>query len=176
MSLLCKLKLHLPGPTQIIPVYGLIVMLVYGWNIYWVAWNLPSWLGFIALGDILGIFAYSLIVNFFESFVVLNAVILLGVILPEGWLRRDFVLVGGFVVLYFLGFGMFLLYNYISLPQLGRSVTAALFLFFVGQYAIRRFRPARKVIETLAERSVVFLYISIPITIVGLFIVVLRNI
>ena len=151
-------------------------MLVYGWTSYWIVWNLPSWLGFIALRDILGIFAYSYVVNFFESLAVLIAVIFLGAILPEKWLRGDFVLIGGFVVLYFLIFGMFLLYNFIPLSQLGQSVMAAFILFFAGQYAIRHFHLARKVIETLADRSIIFLYMSVPVTIVGLFIVFLRSI
>ena len=176
MSLLSKLNSRLPKLTQIIPVYSLIVMLVYGWTIYWFAWNLPSWLGLMPLMDVFSILAYSFIANFLESIVVLSVVIVLGIILPEKWLRGDFVLIAGFVVLYFLIFGMFLLYNFIPLPQLGRSVMAAFSLFFIGQYAIRRFRLARKVIGTLADRSVIFLYMSIPVTIVGLIVVLIRNI
>ena len=151
-------------------------MLVYGWTIYGAAWYLKSWLGFFTWWDILGIFAYSFIVDFLESIAVLGVVIILGMIFPENWLRGDFIVVGGFVVLYSLVFNMFLLYNFIPLPQLGQSVVVALLLFFAGQYVIRRFHLARKVIRALADRSIIFLYLSIPVTIVGLFIVFLRNV
>ncbi|MCJ7435649.1 MAG: hypothetical protein MUO77_19370 [Anaerolineales bacterium] len=176
MSLLSKLNSRLPGLTHVISVYSLIVILIYGWTSYWLAWNLPSWLGFITLGDILGIFAYSFVVNFVESLAVLIAVLFLGVILPEKYLRGDFVLIGGFVVLYFLIFGMFLIYDFVPLQRLGQLVTVAILLFFVAQYAIRRFCLARKAIEALADRSIIFLYVTIPVTIVGLFIVFLRSI
>jgi hypothetical protein len=167
---------HIPKIQQILSVYGLVVMLVYGWTIYWFAWNLPSWLGFMTLRDILGILAYSFVVNFFESCAVLIALMFFGAILPKNWLRGDFIVVGGFVVIYFLIFTMFLLYNFVYLPQLGKSVAVAFLLFVIVQYAVKRFRFTRVVIEWLADRSVVFLYISIPATVAGLIVVLARNI
>lgn len=126
--------------------------------------------------DVFSILAYSFIANFLESIVVLGIVIVLGIILPENWLRGDFIVVGGVVVLYFLIFNMFLLYNFVYLPQLGKSVVAALILFIIVQYVVRRLRLTRVTIETLADRSVIFLYMSIPATVVGFIVVLARNI
>ena len=167
---------RIPKIQQILPVYGLIVLLVYGWTIYWFAWNIPSWLGFISLKDIFSILAYSFITNFLESIAVLGLLIVLGMILPESWLRGDFIVIGGFAVLYFLAFTMFLLATFVYLPQLGKPVAAAFLLFIIVQYVIKRLRLARVLIETLADRSVIFLYILVPATILRLIVVFFRNI
>jgi hypothetical protein len=166
---------RIPNIQQILPVYGLIVVLVYGWTIYWFVWNLPSWLGLMPLMDVFSILAYSFIVNFLESIVVLGVLIVVGIILPENWLRGDFVVVGGFVVLYFLIFSMFLLYNFVYLPQLGKLVAAAFLLFIIVQYVIKRLHLTRVAIGILADRSIIFLYMSIPATVAGLIVVLARN-
>jgi hypothetical protein len=42
-----------PGWGQIVPVYAVIVLIVYGWTITWFSWRFPGWLLFLKASEIL---------------------------------------------------------------------------------------------------------------------------
>ena len=85
------IKNKLPRLAQVYPVYAIIVILTYGWTIYWALWKLPSWLDFLPLGEIGAIFCYLMATNFIESLLALFGVIILSLILPQKWFRDLFV-------------------------------------------------------------------------------------
>ena len=68
---------RIPSWGKIVPVFAVIVLIVYAWTIIWFFWKLPSWLFFLNAGEILTAFAYSLATNLAESLVVLCAPLLL---------------------------------------------------------------------------------------------------
>jgi hypothetical protein len=166
---------YLPRPEQIYPVYGLVVFCVYGWSIYWFAWNLPSWLSFIPLGQIIGVLSYALTVNLIESLVVLAVLILLSAVLPAKWFRADFVFRAGLTAISFSILGMYLLGNFVPLVELTKDLLIFAVIFIALQYLLGRISLARRVIESFADRSTVFLYISIPVTLLGVINIALRN-
>ena len=85
------IKKRLPRLYQIYPVYAIIVILVYGWTIYWALWKLPSWLKFLPLTGIGAIFCYLMVTNLIESLVALLGVVVVSFFLPQKWLREVFV-------------------------------------------------------------------------------------
>ena len=85
------IKNKLPRLAQVYPVYAIIVILTYGWTIYWAFWKLPSWLDFLPLGQIGAIFCYLMATNFIESLVALFGVIIVSLALPQKWFRDLFV-------------------------------------------------------------------------------------
>jgi hypothetical protein len=151
------------------------VLLLYGWTIYWFSWNLPSWLAFLPLYDIFGILAYALVTNLLESLAVLAVLILLAAVLPPSWFRDEFVVRAGFTALYFLIIGMYLLNNFIPLMQLGRPFLITVAIFLPAQYLLGRIRVVQTGLNTMADRSIVFLYVSVPLSVLGLIVILVRN-
>ncbi|MBK9600305.1 MAG: hypothetical protein IPO36_00425 [Anaerolineales bacterium] len=89
----------IPRWEQIIPVYAVIVMMVYVWSLFQYFWRLSSWLNFSTLGQVGGIYVYTAAVNFIESLLILFALLVLSVILPSKWFYEQFVVKGSVLTL-----------------------------------------------------------------------------
>jgi len=172
-----KIFKRIPQPKHLSSVYGLIVMLTYGWSIYRFLWNLPSWVKFLTINEISVILAYTFVTNLIESLLILIGLVIVAAVLPAKWLQDDFIVRGGLSVFYLLGFVMFVSYNLISFDQLInnyliRGVIDFVFLHFVIGYV----GPLQSFIYSIADRATIFLYIYIPLSILSLIFVLIRNI
>ena len=171
---------RLPNLHQVTSVYGVIVLFVYGWSIYWFLWQLPSWMHFRSPKEILITFAYVVAANFFESAITLFAVTLLCFILPQKWFRDQFTSKGVvLVVVFFASIPKYLqaLDEYQAIPPgmlkfvLAGLVGLVLVFYLVGQIGF-----FRKLIEDVADRTIIFLYVIFPISLISLLVVLIRNV
>ena len=155
-------------------------MVVYGWTILWFFWKLPSWLFFLNGGEILTAFAYVLVTNLLESLAVLSAPILLGLALPRRWFCDVFAVRGTTVALLGLAYMIYLANqfqtkeDYPSLSLKPWSVVLAMVLIALGVFFSGRVSVLRKVVEALSDRATVFLYLSIPLSLVSLLVILGR--
>jgi hypothetical protein len=159
-----------------IPVCGVVVTLVYGWSLYRFLWVLTGWVNYLTAEEITGIFFYSLTVSLVDSSIVLFTLVGLSFLLPPKWLRDHFVFRGSFSALYILIFAMYLTLNTIPLDQLGVQLLVALVGLVFLHLVVGRFQRLRLLIEAIADRSIVFLYIYIPLSVLGIISVIIRNI
>jgi hypothetical protein len=174
-----NLRQRIPTWQQITPVYGVIALVIYSWTILRFFWKLPSWLYYQSLGDIFSLYAYSAFVNLLESLVVLLAPLVLSIILPEKWFRNRFV--ARSTVMLLLGFSFLAYFDY-HIPDmenyprylLNWAPYVAIAILILG-YLSGLVRPIVKLAEGLAERTVIFLYITIPLSVISLFVVGIRN-
>ncbi|RPI94237.1 MAG: hypothetical protein EHM40_07300 [Chloroflexi bacterium] len=174
-----KLKLlnRLPGKECIYPVYGLIVMLTYGWSLYHFFWILPSWIKFQTAEEIGILLCYILATNFVESLLFLLGLLFISMILPAKRFREDFVWRGGVSTLFILILFMFISYTPTSSNGLTVKYGLGAAVGLICVYLIsRKINWARKVVGSLADRSIVFLYLSIPASLIALLVVLIRNI
>jgi hypothetical protein len=171
---------RLPSRAEIAPVYAVIVVMVYTWTILWFYYNLPGWLGFLNLGDVFGIFAYSVATNFLESLAVLAGILMFAVILPRAWFSDAFVARGGALAILVLGLMMYIAAQFETKEyypaELIRWSPALLAAILVLVFFLGRILPVRRAIEFFADRAIIFLYISIPVSLLGLLTLLLRAI
>jgi hypothetical protein len=173
---------RLPKLQQIIQVYAIIVMMVYGWSIYWSIREIPSWLYFLSLADILRIYAYMLSVNFMESLVVLLLPLLICVILPKKWFYESFITCGSMLVVLLLGYLMYFSNSFKSIAEedyprvLINWTPVILITIILLVFAAGKIRVLSRIVEDFSSRAVIFLYISIPTSIFSIFYVVIRNV
>jgi hypothetical protein len=160
-------------------VYALIVLLVYGWTILWFFWKLPSWLFFMSIGEILVVVAYAMAMNFLESLCVLFVPVLLGFLLPRKWFLDTFVARGAALVLLLLGYAMFLTTQLPSEEGYPKDLLVLTVFAILGigllAYILGKIPIVCKILEALSDRTIVFLYLSIPISLISLLVVVFRN-
>jgi hypothetical protein len=171
---------RLPKQKDLLPVYAVIVIMIYGWTILKFNYNLPGWLYFLNMNEIFTIFAYSMTTNLLESVFVLSGVVIVGIIFPRKWFAETFVSRGTLLSILILGFMMFVADKFntkafypgdIIRWTPAYIVLVGLVVFFAG-----RIRFVSRLIELFADRAIIFLYFSIPISILSLILVFIRNI
>lgn len=169
---------RLPPLTQIASLYAIIVLVIYTWTILWSFWKLPSWLNFLSIGEILTIYAYSLTTNLLESLLVLCLPLGLSLILPCKWSSEAFVTRGIVVALSNLGYVTFILIQSQSLDNYPANIVRLVPVVFLASlilsFLIGKVKLLVKTIDFFAEQAIVFLYITIPLSLVSLIVVLTR--
>ena len=169
-----------PSRKQLVPVYAVAVAVIYGWSMLRFFWRLPSLLNYSTVGDIGIIFSYLIAVNFFESLAVVSVPVIFSLILPRKWFYDQFITMGVLLVSLGLGYMIFVeshineveafpytLFQWMPLVFLAILV----FVLFVGRIAF-----LKRVLEDISERFEIFLFISIPISVIAILVVLIRNI
>lgn len=115
-----------------------------------------------------------------ESLLVLAGVLALCVILPRKWFYDRFASRG--VLLVILTLGLFIYFGSKTQPEmpfpwtLVRQLPLFFLLIIVLVFLLDQIGFLRKILTGTATRFIVFLYFSIPISILSLIVVVVRNI
>lgn len=177
-------KSRLPDNEQILPAFSAIIFVVYTWSLYRMFFQLPSWLGYLSIGNVLSLAAYVLMFALVESLVILGVLLLFSAILPASWLRKDFA-VQGSTLTGIAAFGAYLVQRKVGLlyklspEQLlvnALLILAGLILILViSAFIYQRLPLLRKWVHSLAERMTVFTYLYLPLGILSLAAVLLRN-
>jgi hypothetical protein len=171
---------RIPKQKEIAPVYAIIVMMIYGWTILKFNYSLPGWIYFLNLGDMFGIFAYSMVTNLLESLVVLLSVIAAAVVMPTKLFRDAFIARGASLSILMLGLMMYVANQFVSKQyypaEIVRWDLALLAIILLIVYGLGRIQFTRRVLELFADRAIIFLYISIPVSLLSFIVVLIRNI
>jgi hypothetical protein len=173
----------LPKAGEILPVFAVITAMTYGWTLAAFLWKLPSWLHYLTPGEILAIYSYSVLTDFNESAIFLALLLCLCLALPARMLREVFVLRGTILALCVLGGMMFLLGFYINneagligiFPAWTVILASAIIMVALLDVLSRKFPPVASTLTGLAERLTIFLYINLPLSILALVVVTIRN-
>lgn len=169
-----------PPLTQVASVYSLIVLVIYTWTILWFFWRLPGWLYFLTISEVLMVFAYSMMTNLFESLLILCLPLGLSLVLPRKWFSNVFTTRSIVVVFTALAYAVYILTQFGSRDDYPNEVVrlipavllfSVVFAFFIGKAGI-----LVKAIDFFAEKTIVFLYITIPVSLVSSLIVLVRSI
>ena len=175
-----SIKNKLPRLAQVYPVYAIIVLLTYSWTIYWALWKLPSWLDFLPLGEIGAIFCYLMATNLIESLLALLGVVIVSLVLPQKWFRDFFVSRGSALAASVLISIMIFEYHFDKPADYFSKLPLYLLLTFlvagVLSFLAGWIHVVRKAVEVFAENAVIFLFISLPLSLLSLIVVIVRNV
>ena len=183
-AFLLKTKSRLPARRAVAPVFSTLLFFIASWAIYRALWWLPSWLDYLNLWDVSIVLAYTLSYALLESLLVTGVFLLLTLFLP-GRFFKDRFLAQGAVLAGALSAGALLVQRRIGVIfdlELNMLLLAPLLVFvgclgliFATAYVFERFPRLPGLVEQLAERMTIFAYIYIPLGLLGLGVVVLRN-
>lgn len=176
-----KLMARLPDRRSIIGVYATASFLVYGWTMLASFWKVPSWLFYLKIGEILSIYAYSFVIDFAESLLLLFVTVLAGMLLPNRWWNAQFASKGILWISVLMGSIMLRLYTNRTPDDWESFVynqwTWWGFTFLLGillSYLSSHVDWLRAGLENLGDRLVAFLYIYLPLTVVSIIVVFIR--
>lgn len=171
---------RIPKRQEITPVYAVISLVLYSWTLLWFFWELPSWLYYLTLPEILTNVAYMFMTNFVESTVLLFGIILLSILLPGQIFSSAFVSRGVSLVVLGLGYMIYLVFQFGDREDypshLVRLAPVVFLLAMVIAFWVGRVSFLKKAIEGFADRAIIFLYFLLPISLMSIVVVIFRNI
>jgi hypothetical protein len=173
-------KSRLPPYQDIVLVFGACAVPAYSWTVLILFRRLQSFLTVYSLNlwDLIGVLAYALTFAFLESAIYLLSLILLSAILPVRFFRQRFVAHGSVVVLLTAVFAMAFHYRPVTgLSARTFGIGLALYAALNGALyvLIRRYGRLEAFINAFTERLTVLLYVYITLTVLGVTVVVVRN-
>lgn len=139
---------------------------------------------FLTMDRILSILSYGLVFSFLESAACVLILALVCVILPARWFRQDFVIRSIWVVtVWMLSWNIF----FMRMSSLGLDgglqvlaylypwLTVTLVLVLLFYFLSLRLQPLKNIGLWLADRALIFLFLLLPASLIGLLVVVARN-
>ncbi len=179
-----RLTAVFPSRREIFPVFSMVVFVVFTWSIYRMTWQLQSWLFIVNLKQVFILAAYVLAFGLLESLVMLGFVLFLALVVPARFFKDKFIAQGTALV-GILTLGAIIIQNYpnlfdgMSLAQLAlvpvlilAGITIFLLLFST---IFDHYKGVTQRIVAFADRLTVFSYIYIPLSLIGLIVVIVRN-
>jgi len=174
----------LPTRQEALTVFSVILFVVFSWALYRTFWWVPSWLEYLSVWSILIILAYVLAFALFESLVILALLSLLSLLLPRKIFKDQFILQGSTLSL-LLGLGAFLIQRNVTVIyrlQLEQILLypllilgAVILLLFITSILFKRIQQLARFTQAAAERMTVFAYLYVPMGLIGLVVVIIRN-
>lgn len=183
MSLIGRFRERLPGKQVLLNVYSVIVFMVYTWTMVASFWKLPSWTFYLNPGQIVSIYAYSFIVDFAETILVMVFCLLVCVPLFALWgAKEGFQARSVTTLLILLGSSIVRLTLYRDPEYREDFVNGQLhwwgisfFLSMAFSWLVPKINWLKGNLETLADRTVIFLFIYLPLTAISFIVVIVRN-
>lgn len=171
---------RLPRGGDVISVLAASIFVVFSWSLRGFFELLPSFIESHKTGVIFAIFSYMMAFALFESLLLTSVLVLLCILLPGKWYKDGFAYKGLLTVIV-LAVCMILLQKN-DLMITGRNTEAflpgivvaslALFLSIILAHFIS---PLQRIFMELADRMQIFLYVYIPLGVLGLLVVMIRN-
>lgn len=175
------LRDRFPRFDQILPVFAVTAILIYGWTQVRVAQKLPSWLLYLNFTEIVANYAYALVFNFLESCLLMGAILAINALSPKKFFGNLFVARGALFAILEIGY---LIYLAIAVGQSKASQfpweifnwsAFLLVAFLVLSVILPMAAFIRRAAEEFADRAIIFLYVLIPLSGLALIIVIVNN-
>lgn len=169
-----------PEKGQMVSVYAVGATILYSWAFFNAIQEFAkNWSLHLNISEILGLFSYTMAGTFLESVLFFLVLLLISFILPKKIFSDKFILRGTILTITFLGSIIYLYtqtFTYGLLDNIGKwGVFFASFTFLlillgeVNEFAAR-------VIQSIADRCTVFLYVYLPISFISMIVIFIRNV
>ncbi len=187
-SLLHLFEARLPVRRDVLLVFGVVLFAVFGWSIRGFLYKLPAFSLYFGLGANLAVLSYMLAFALLESLIVTAVLTLAASLLPSGWLKAGFayksfliILVSTIAIILFEAY-----YRSDFLKDILAGYTYMFPPFLVGLFGsvlaltgllwlFHRYQRLQRYAIYAVEQISLFTYIYVPLGLIGLVVVMLRN-
>lgn len=166
--------------NELILVYAAAAFPIYTWGVIRFLEQLPAWLYYLDIWQVLSIFAYTQVFALVESLLIAVGLVLVAIVLPAGLFRSAFVPTATAIILLNAAWALVAQYNDGALRQLPArqlALWAAAYAtsLLAAWFLLRRWQPFRQALHTVAEKISALLYLYVPLSVGSLLIVLIRN-
>ncbi len=175
------LQKRIPAFQEVVPVYSVIATILYLWTLFNWLWQLPSWLLSLTLGESISILVYEMVNSLVESVTFLVFLLGLTAILPQQFLKNDFIVRATWLSIGLLGsMAFFFIFYYNIGGMVAKNQTtwtvAAILASALLAYFSGRTTWMRNSAFWISDRLTIFLYFFLPLSVLCIPIVLTRNI
>ncbi|MEW5870865.1 MAG: hypothetical protein AB1894_16450 [Chloroflexota bacterium] len=181
---LAPLRARLPSRCELAPVFAILLFLDFSWSLYHMFFVVPSWLYYMNVWGVLGLTTYVLAFSLLESALILASIVLLCLLFPPHLFREQFIALGS-ATAGVIGLGAVLVQRSIGLIYDMRIwqllafppailVGLVLLIWLMG-LVLRRVPLLARLLSALAERMQVFIWVYLPLGVIGIVVVIIRN-
>jgi hypothetical protein len=173
------IRKRFPRRSEITAVFGVAVFMCFTWTMIGFFNKLSSFILYLTLGEIANIFAFMMAFALLESLVVAGLLVLLSAVLPSRWLKEGFAF-KGFVILFVATVTAILfqkaLRDHFPSPQMLLTYSVLPLLVIALLLWIVQTRPKiQNILLSVQDRILIMLFIYVPIGLLGLMVVMARN-
>ena len=174
---------RVPDRIQLFPVYSVIVFFVFTWALFSAAYQVPSWLGYLSIWNVVTLVIYILAFALIESAIVLGFVLLTCLFFPARFFKEIFIAQSSAIVVVLSGVAILIQYNFPVLYSLEFWQSVIFILLFLIALAamvllfaalIRRYTRLRSLLEALAARMTLFGYFYLTCGLMSMAVVLVR--
>jgi hypothetical protein len=174
---------RLPDRISFVNVYAVVVTISFSWTMVNSFWLVPSWLYYLNVGQVASLYAYLFVFGFAESVLLMVGCLLIALILPAAWWKEKFIPRSTAAVIVVMG-SLFLSAFQFRDPEVREQFVAAQPIWWLVTFAVAfafawlagRARWLGRVLENIADRCVILLFIYMPLTALSILVVLARNI
>ncbi len=169
-----------PKREQIISVYAVGVTILYFWAaLHAIKDLLSNWSLSLNIVEILSMFAYIMAGTFLESLLLIFTLLFISFILPQKVFAEKFIVRGTILTITFLGSIMYF-YTQTSIFDVLENInkwgifftSVTIILMLLGELS----QFVSRIIESIADRCIVFLYLYPPLSFISMIIIFARNV
>jgi hypothetical protein len=183
-----SMRSRLPEKRATLEVLSVVLFAVFGWSIRGFLYKIPSFTLYFGFGANLAILCYMLAFALLESLLVTGLLAGLATLLPSRFLKEGFAW-KGFVIVLVAAIAMIVFEGWYRIDffkdiMAGDRSSIAPFIVgllvsivaLVGLLLLVRSQPRlQRVVMYIAEQLSIFTYIYVPLGLIGLVVVVIRN-
>jgi hypothetical protein len=175
-----NIKARLPSTEDSLLVFGGCVFIIHIWAVINLLDVLPSWTLRLDWFDLLGVVSYPMAFALFESLVVWALLILIAVVLPQPFLRKDFLSQGMAIVIFTAILSILLTYYYgtilLYIRLLPFVLAISIAVSVLLSYQIGRLKKINILMYALFKRVFVLSMLYVFIDLLGVLVITVRNI
>jgi hypothetical protein len=159
---------------------GTIAFPIHVWAIINILIIFPAWLLRLSTWELAGVISYPLVDAILESCLFWVMFLVLGLVLPRKWLADKFVPLSSTLAWLLAGWAVYIHLNFERILQWGpMQIFPTLFLvilsFGLVYWVVRRYGRLQGWIKKIAQRLVVLTYFYMVFDLLGLAVVIIRN-
>jgi hypothetical protein len=159
---------------------GAVAFPVHVWAIVNILFILPAWLLRLSIWELAGGISYALLDALLESCVLWVGLVLLSFVLPRKWLADKFAALSSVLVWLLCAWAALVQFNFSIILQWGIEqmlpvLLGVVFSFGLVYWLVQRYGRLEGWIKLLTQRLAVLSYIYVIFDVLGVVVVVLRN-
>jgi hypothetical protein len=168
------------SPGDILLSFGAIAFPVHVWAIVNILFILPAWLLRLSIWELAGGISYPLVDALLESAVLWIGLLALSFVLPRKWLANKFVALSSVLVWLLCAWAALVQFNFSLILQWGIEqmlpvLLGVVFSFGLVYWLVQRYGRLEGWIKMLTQKLAVLTYIYMIFDILGVVVVILRN-
>jgi hypothetical protein len=169
------------SPGDLLLSFGAIAFPVHVWAIINILVIFPAWLLRLSIWELAGAISYPLVVALLESFLLWMWLVLISYLFPRKWMANKFVALSSVLVWLLTAWAVLVQFIFDRIIQWGPGqlipgLLLVTFSFGLVTWLIHRFERMEGWIKRLTEGLAVLTYLYILFDLMGLIVVILRNI